>query len=187
MRPLAYHITWGTYGTRLHGDPRGTVDRTRNQYETPFIELDQHRWEQMKENLKYPPVLLTYEQMVFIESRIPELCQQGCWRYHVCAAGPDHVHNVIASPSDPDTIRRLLKRWMTQAMNSRWKCPSPWWAECGSIRWIGDENLGIGPARLAVEIVPSPARIGARTPRLTQYPNSALFLPHKDGYTQFGF
>ncbi|MCH8164939.1 MAG: hypothetical protein IH889_04955 [Planctomycetes bacterium] len=28
--PLAYHITFGTYGTRLHGDPRGTVDRTLN-------------------------------------------------------------------------------------------------------------------------------------------------------------
>jgi hypothetical protein len=28
--PLAYHITWGTYGTRLHGDERGTVDRSAN-------------------------------------------------------------------------------------------------------------------------------------------------------------
>src|SRR5438045_3914517 len=26
MNLLAYHITWGTYGTRLHGDPRKTVD-----------------------------------------------------------------------------------------------------------------------------------------------------------------
>src|SRR5438876_2474643 len=29
--PLAYHITFGTYGMRLHGDARGTVDRRVNQ------------------------------------------------------------------------------------------------------------------------------------------------------------
>jgi hypothetical protein len=28
MRLLAFHITWGTYGTRLRGDRRGTVDRS---------------------------------------------------------------------------------------------------------------------------------------------------------------
>jgi hypothetical protein len=28
--PLGYHITFGTYGTRLHRDPRGTVDRSVN-------------------------------------------------------------------------------------------------------------------------------------------------------------
>ena len=26
---------WGTYGTRLHGDARGTVDREHNEYGTP--------------------------------------------------------------------------------------------------------------------------------------------------------
>jgi hypothetical protein len=39
MRPLAYHITWGTYGTRLHGDKRGTVDRENNAFGTPVLGL----------------------------------------------------------------------------------------------------------------------------------------------------
>ena len=38
--PLAYHITFGTYGTRLHGGERLTVDRVHNQYGMPFVEHD---------------------------------------------------------------------------------------------------------------------------------------------------
>jgi hypothetical protein len=39
-RPIAYHITFGTYGTRLHGDPRGTVDRSMNRPGDPIIGAD---------------------------------------------------------------------------------------------------------------------------------------------------
>ena len=34
--PLAYHITFGTYGTRLHGNERGSVDRAHNAPGEPF-------------------------------------------------------------------------------------------------------------------------------------------------------
>ncbi len=43
MRPLAYHITWGTYGTRLHEDSRGTVDRENNSFGTPIVGPDKFR------------------------------------------------------------------------------------------------------------------------------------------------
>jgi hypothetical protein len=54
MKVIAYHITWGTYGTRLHGDPRGTVDREHNQRGSPILGFDEHRWEQEKQRLKFP-------------------------------------------------------------------------------------------------------------------------------------
>ncbi|NLG42978.1 MAG: hypothetical protein GX547_07015 [Phycisphaerae bacterium] len=41
--PLAYHITFGTYGMRLHGDERETVHRRRNQFGEPFVERND-RW-----------------------------------------------------------------------------------------------------------------------------------------------
>jgi hypothetical protein len=34
--PLAYFFTFRAYGTWLHGDERGSVDRFHNQYGTPF-------------------------------------------------------------------------------------------------------------------------------------------------------
>ena len=35
--PLAYLLTFTCYGTRLHGDTRGTVDRNNNRYGMPFL------------------------------------------------------------------------------------------------------------------------------------------------------
>ena len=71
MKLRAYHITWGTYGMRLHGDPRGTVDRKHNTHNMPVLGFDQHRWEREKSNLKFPPVTFTRPEMVLVESPAP--------------------------------------------------------------------------------------------------------------------
>jgi len=143
MRAIAFHITWGTYGTRLHGDPRGTVLRAQNTPGTPILEHDPKLWDDSKARLRYPPVRLTREQMVFIEATIPDLCGRGFWTLHACAAGPDHVHVVLATQHDPDTARRLLKRWLGQAMSEQWDLGDgpdrTWWAEGGSTKPICDE------------------------------------------------
>jgi REP element-mobilizing transposase RayT len=144
MKAIAYHVTWGTYGTRLRHGSRPTVSRDQNQYGTPVLRYDEHLWEREVSNLKFPPVILTRQQMRFVEQILPDVCERGHWKYITCAAGPDHVHNVLTSEHDPETIRRLLKRWIGQLLSERWpRLPdaSPlWWAECGSIRWIGDDE-----------------------------------------------
>jgi len=35
--PIAFFITFRTYGTWLHGDERGSVDRCHNHYGTPRL------------------------------------------------------------------------------------------------------------------------------------------------------
>jgi REP element-mobilizing transposase RayT len=143
VKLLAFHITWGTYGTRLHGDSRKTVDRQHNQYGEPVVGFDEHRWQKEIGLLKFPPVIFEPAQMVLVESLLPEICERGGWKHIAGAAGPDHVHEILASPNDPKTIRRLLKRWLGQTMCERLGDLSPgatWWAECGSIRWIFAED-----------------------------------------------
>jgi REP element-mobilizing transposase RayT len=108
------------------------------------LRFDEHLWERELSNLKYPPVIFTREQMCFIEAILPEVCERGHWKHIADAAGPDHIHNVLTSEQNPETIRRLLKRWIGQALTERWprgRDESPlWWAECGSIRWIADDD-----------------------------------------------
>jgi REP element-mobilizing transposase RayT len=141
-RPLGYFLSWGTYGTRLHGDPRGTVDRTHNQRGDPVLGFDAERWEFEKGRLRFPPVVLSRHQQLFAEELIPSICERGRWTYHTCACAPDHVHVILASPFDPGTIRRLIKRWLGQELSERWTLPqgATWWAEDGSIRWLCDER-----------------------------------------------
>jgi len=144
MHLLAFHLTWGTYGTRLHGDPRNTVDRQHNQYGEPVLGFDEHRWEKERGLLKYPPVYFDQLRMVAVESFLPEICQRGGWTHIAGAAGPDHVHEILYSPNDPKTIQRILKRGLGQALSERSDGNLPegasWWAECGSIRWIFEEE-----------------------------------------------
>ena len=47
--PLAYFLTWTTYGTRLYGDRRGSVDRAHNQRGTPVLATDAARESRVRE------------------------------------------------------------------------------------------------------------------------------------------
>ena len=149
MNLLAYHITWGTYGTRLYGDPRETVDRQHNRFGETVPGYDEHRWEREKSLLKFAPVIFTRRHMRIVESLLPTICQRGGWDHRTGACGPDHVHEFLFSRNDPETIRRLFKRWLGQELTALLKgepgCPQPGtsatcWAECGSIRWIFQED-----------------------------------------------
>lgn len=136
--PLAYHITVGTYGTRLHGDSRGTVDRSMNHHREPIIGRDEV-WRREEESLlAFAPVILTVPQRGVIEAILPEICVKGGWQYHIAAVQPDHMHVLLSSPQEGKAVRRLLKRWVSQAISEKWPLEPGrlWWAECGSIKWI---------------------------------------------------
>ena len=138
-----WHITFGTYGTRLHGDDRPTVDREHNEFCTPYVAEDSVRWVAERHRMVAPPVLLTREQRLFVAATIPALCERGRWEYLTCAAAPNHVHVLLGA--DPRVhgkrIRPWLKRWLTAALDSRWQAAKrldgmSWWAEGGSNRAV---------------------------------------------------
>jgi len=133
-------------GGRTGRDCTGTLERRwigSNQRGTPYLKYDEHRWEASKERLKYPRVVLTREQMVFVEGAIPGVCERGHWKLHACAAGPEHVHVVLTTKFDPESARRLLKRWVRREMAGRWDLGGredrTWLAECAGLRVIEDE------------------------------------------------
>ena len=60
--PLAFHITFRGYGTWLHGDSRGSVDRFHRAYGTPTLPPNSKRKQYEKRLLKQPPVKLSARQ-----------------------------------------------------------------------------------------------------------------------------
>ena len=139
--PLAYHMTVGTYGTRLHGDPRGTVDRSHNRPGDPILGRDEDWQKEELSLLKFDPVVLAAPQRGFIEGIVPAICQRGGWEYHIVAARADHIHVELSSKSEGQVVRRLLKRWLSEELSEHWPLPpgAVWWAECGSVKWIWDQ------------------------------------------------
>jgi hypothetical protein len=60
--PLAYLITFTTYGTWLHGDSRGSVDKQHNRYGDDLVALDAAREKKERIALENQPVVLSPEQ-----------------------------------------------------------------------------------------------------------------------------
>jgi len=140
--PLAYHITFGTYGTRLHGDVRGTVDRRLNQPGDPIIGAEPD-WEFMELNkLRFPPRVFDFQQRQLVEQLVPDVCVRGGWQLQARAAGKDDVHTLLSAQADGDVIRKLLKRWLGQALASHipLEPEQTFWAECGSVKWVWKED-----------------------------------------------
>ena len=139
-----WHVTFGTYGTRLHGGDRPTVDKQHNRWQEPFISRDPHREEFERLRMKFRPRFLTLEQRLSAEAELPLICERGGWAYRVCAAGPDHVHLLcdVVRAVHGEKVRRLVKRWLGQKLAEQGPPANgaTWWAEEGSNIAIGDEE-----------------------------------------------
>lgn len=139
-----WHITFGTYGTRLHGGDRPTVDRQHNQRGQPFVGRDPNRESIEQHRLRADPLRLTLEQARFAQQQMPSICERGGWNLRVCSAADDHIHVLadLVPAVHGEKARRLLKRWLGQAMTAKFGCPASdtWWAEEGSNKPVQDER-----------------------------------------------
>jgi hypothetical protein len=94
----AYFITFRTYGTWLHGDVRGSVDRTRNIPRTPFIEPKVHFEQLRRQSLGGEPFVLDDRQRQECETAIHVLAQRKEWTLLAANVRTNHVHVVCLRP-----------------------------------------------------------------------------------------
>jgi hypothetical protein len=138
-----WHITFGTYGTRLQGGSRPSVDKQHNDLDVPFVPPKIEREDSARGRMKFPPRFLTMEQRQLVETELPRICERGGWSFRVCSAAPDHEHLFcdVAPAVHGEKVRRLVKRWLGQALSERWPIATgaSWWAEEGSNIAIHDE------------------------------------------------
>jgi hypothetical protein len=139
-----WHITFGTYGTRLHGSVAATVDKQHNVRGDPFLPRNEARVNSDRERMRFPARYFNLDQRIFIEAELPKICEQGGWTYRMCAAQSDHVHLLcdVVAQVHGEKVRRLVKRWLGQRLSSRSPLPpdATWWAEEGSNIAIHDET-----------------------------------------------
>ena len=103
--PLAYLLTFRTFGTWLHGDERESIGRDgRNHYGKPRIQPKPEFESAMKEETKQPPFILTKPMRRVVESAIKELCERR--RYGLLAVNvrTNHAHAVISAQMKPERI-----------------------------------------------------------------------------------
>jgi REP element-mobilizing transposase RayT len=135
--PIAYFLTWVTYGTWLPGDARGWVKyRAGWQLPEPARDLD------AKAQMTEDACVLTSEQRRAVEAQIAETCAHRGWTLHTVNCRSNHVHVVVtALVNDPEKIRIDFKAWATRVLKKKFDSTREnWWAERGSIRYINNED-----------------------------------------------
>jgi REP element-mobilizing transposase RayT len=137
--PIAYFLTWATYGTWLPGDSRGWVEYRRGwQLPDPIRELE------AKARMTEGACLLTPEQRRAVEAQIAETCVHRGWTLHAVNCRSNHVHTVVTAVGmHPKRIRSDLKAWATRMLKASFDASREnWWAERGSTRYLNrDEDL----------------------------------------------
>src|SRR5256885_16885621 len=72
--PLGYLITFRAYGTWLHGDAHGAVDRHHHMFGSPMLAASPRRKQIEKGLLKQPPVKFGRRERAAIDFGVRETC-----------------------------------------------------------------------------------------------------------------
>ena len=138
--PLAYFVTYHTYGTWLHGSEQGSVDRKHNIPNTPMLPPNSAREEKIRRSMIQPPYTLDEPRRVVVLSTIQEVCQYRNWLLFAAHVRSNHVHVIVQSPSAPEKVMNDFKgyasRCLTEAGFENNKCQR--WTRHGSTRYLWD-------------------------------------------------
>jgi REP element-mobilizing transposase RayT len=152
--PLAYLLTWTTYGSWLPGDQRGWVAKTSPGIQDPDPNLETNS----RKRLRYSRVSLNPAQRFLIEATIEAHCEVRRWKLHAVNARTNHIHVVVTAPGiHPDVVMNQFKAWCSRRLNEyvtalearenpslalgAGKCfRRRWWTKGGSTKWINDNE-----------------------------------------------
>ena len=144
-RPIAYLVTWTTYGSWLHGDERSSVHKNQARPGDPFIQPFPLRVEGARRTLRHEPVTLDDAQRTAVAAAIREHALFASWRMLAINVRTNHVHLVVAAEGvPPERVMNSMKSWATRRLRAEglMSADARVWTRHGSTRWIhSDETL----------------------------------------------
>ncbi|MGZ8843862.1 MAG: transposase [Pyrinomonadaceae bacterium] len=140
--PVGYLITFRCYGTWLHGDERGSIDRHHRVYGTPGLQPSAIRRNYDRDLLKQPPVKLDSGQREAVKGAIRETCTIRQWRLWTVNVRTNHVHAVVSANRKPEGVLSGLKANATRAMREAglWTSDLSSWEFRGSKKYLWSEG-----------------------------------------------
>ena len=94
--PLAFLITFRSYGTWLHGDERSSISRHKNQYKSLRLPQNEKWLDTNTQRLKSEIVTLNAEQRNAVEKAVRETCDIRQWHLQAINVRTNHVHTVVS-------------------------------------------------------------------------------------------
>jgi REP element-mobilizing transposase RayT len=140
--PLAYLITFRTYGTWLHGDERGSIDRYHNKFHGPRVPANSVMQKQHQAKLKSEAVLLDSKQRPIVEAAIRDVCDYRGWLLQAINVRTNHAHSVVSAATKPELVMKDFKAYSTRSLRAAglWLFDHSPWVDGGSKRYLWSEN-----------------------------------------------
>jgi len=139
--PIAYFITFRTYGTWLAGDERGSIDKYHNRYGGPRAVSSPTRLTVHKGRLKSKPFLLKAKSRATVEAAIREVCRIRNWQLIAIAVRTNHVHVVVSGVLSSGKMLNDFKAYSTRRLRElgEWAESHSPWVDKGSRRYLWTE------------------------------------------------
>jgi len=135
---IGWLLTWSTYGTWLHGDKRGSYDRSARRPAPRFV-APNIRFEALRRSqLKYPPLLIEPAMRRVIRVAIEGECEFWHWTLHALNVRTNHVHAVVDSATSPTRMLQAIKAKATRNLREEGltEAGRPVWTPGGSRTWL---------------------------------------------------
>ena len=116
--PIAYLLTFRTYGTWHHGDSRGSVGRdgTTNVFGAPMIQPRDTFVSEMKHEQAQPPFTLNADCRRLVETAIREVCSVRSYVLRAVNIRSNHGHAVASADCNPEKIVNEFKAYSTRRL-----------------------------------------------------------------------
>jgi REP element-mobilizing transposase RayT len=140
--PLAYFISFRSYGTWLHGDERGSIDRFNNRYRAPYLPANEKWRNYNQRQLKAEPSILKAKHRKSVEAAIRETCKIRNWLLLALNVRTNHVHSVVSANRRASLVLNAFKANATRQLREDRLWPhsfSPW-ADKGSKKKLWNEH-----------------------------------------------
>lgn len=141
--PLAYFISFRCYGTWLHGDERGSVDRKKfNAFGSSKIPVNSKLQELEVSSLKSNSFKLNDKCRSIVENSIREVCKFRVYNLLAIQVRTNHVHCVVSSNAKPELIMNSFKSYATRNLRkaNAISVDARVWSRHGSTRYLWTEN-----------------------------------------------
>jgi REP element-mobilizing transposase RayT len=109
--PLAYLLTWSSYGTWLPGDERGWIEFGHGWKLPDAVQKLEAEARMTEDACRFDG-----EQRELVERQIAETCSFRGWVLHVVNCRSNHAHVVVSANQAPKIVRNQLKAWCTRRL-----------------------------------------------------------------------
>jgi REP element-mobilizing transposase RayT len=133
-----YPITFTSYGTRLHGDVRGTVDRAHARPGQAQAAWDPDRAIAALERMRSEPMVLGRAERATVDATVRAVCAHRGWSLLALSVRTNHVHAVIAGKASAERMMNDLKAYATRRLVEAHLCERGRriWTRHGSVRQL---------------------------------------------------